>query len=64
MSKPQFVPVEFKEKLTQAMNERIRKVDDGWAVFPKKGGNRLGTHPTKKAALKQLAAIEISKLQK
>jgi hypothetical protein len=60
MPKPQFVPVEFKEKLTQAMNERIRKVDGEWVVYPAAGGNRLGTHPTKKAALKQLAAIEIS----
>jgi hypothetical protein len=57
----QFAPVDFKNHLVQAMNEKIRKVSDGWAVFPEKGGNRLGTHPTKKAALKQLAAIEISK---
>ena len=39
----------------------IQKDDNGWAVYPSKGGKRLGTHPTKKAALKQLAAIEISK---
>jgi hypothetical protein len=30
-------------------------------VYPKKGGDRLGTHDTKTAAEKQLAAIEISK---
>jgi hypothetical protein len=42
----------------------LRKVEDGWAVYPKKGGKRLGTHKTRKAALKQLAAIEISKHKK
>jgi hypothetical protein len=42
--------------------ERIVKLPDGkWAVYPKKGGKRLGTHDTKAGALKQLAAIEISK---
>jgi hypothetical protein len=41
--------------------EVIRKVDNDWVVYPKKGGKRLGTHKTKKAALKQLAAIEINK---
>ena len=64
MPKSQFVPVNFAAQLKQAMNERIQKVEDGWAVYPSKGGKRLGTHPTKKAALKQLAAIEISKRRK
>lgn len=58
---PQFVPVAFKNHLKNVMHEKIQKVDDGWAVYPSKGGKRLGTHPTKKAALRQLAAIEISK---
>ena len=53
----------FRKRLETAMQESIRKVDGGWAVYPSRGGKRLGTHPTKKAALKQLAAIEISKLQ-
>jgi hypothetical protein len=53
----------FRKHLETAMQESIRKVDGSWAVYPKGGGKRLGTHPTKKAALKQLAAIEISKLQ-
>lgn len=64
MSKPQFVPADFVAQLKQSMNEKIQKVEGGWAVYPKKGGKRLGTHPTKKAALKQLAAIEIAKHRK
>ena len=42
--------------------ERIVSLPDGrWAVYPKKGGKRLGTHDTKAGAMRQLAAIEISK---
>jgi len=45
--------------------EKIVKVDDNeYAVYPKRGGKRLGTHDTKKDAVKQLAAIEISKKEK
>ena len=62
--RPQFIPVDFKNHLKSVMMEKIQKVEDGWAVYPSKGGKRLGTHPTKKAALKQLAAIEISKQRK
>lgn len=62
--KPQFLPVDFKNHLKRVMTEKIQKVENGWAVYPSKGGKRLGTHPTKKAALKQLAAIEISKHRK
>ena len=61
---PQFVPVGFKDQLKQAMHETIRKIEGGYAVYPSKGGKRLGTHKTRKAALKQLAAIEISKHKK
>lgn len=43
------------------IKETIKKVDGKYAVYPKKGGHRLGTHKTKTAAQKQLAAIEISK---
>ena len=64
ISQPQFVPADFATQLKNAMNEKIQKVEDGWAVYPSKGGKRLGTHPTKKAALKQLAAIEIAKHRK
>jgi len=39
----------------------IKKIGSKWAVYPKKGGKRLGTHDSKEKALKQLKAIEISK---
>lgn len=48
-------------KLIDLISETIKKVDDKWVVYPKKGGKRLGTHDTKEKALKQLAAIEINK---
>jgi len=41
--------------------ETIKKVDGKWVVYPKSGGDRLGTHTTYKDALKQLQAIEASK---
>lgn len=42
--------------------EKIVALPGGkWAVYPKKGGKRLGTHDTKAGAVRQLAAIEISK---
>lgn len=53
-----------KEFGSKQMDETVKKVDGKYAVYPKKGGNRLGTHPTKKAAQKQMAAIEISKHKK
>lgn len=59
--KPQFVPADFKNHLQGMVSERIEHIDGKWIVKPKKGNHVLGTHPTKKAALKQLAAIEISK---
>ena len=59
--KPQFVPADFKNHLQGMVAERIEHRDGKWVVKPKKGNHILGTHPTKKAALKQLAAIEISK---
>lgn len=62
-----FVPsypmvIKTQDEMKDLMKEIIKKVADGkYAVYPKSGGKRLGTHPTKKAALKQLAAIEINK---
>lgn len=57
---------EFLDELDakKGVNERIEKVDGDYVVYPKKGGKRLGTHKTKKGALKQLAAIEISKARR
>lgn len=64
VSQPQFVPAGFKEQLKQLMPERIEHRAGKWIVKPSSGDRVLGTHPTKKAALKQLAAIEISKHRK
>jgi len=47
--------------MIKALNETIKKVDGKYVVYPKKGGDRLGTHDTYKDALKQLQAIEASK---
>lgn len=47
------------------MQETIRKVGtDKWAVFPKKGGKRLGTHDSKQSAENQLAAIHANEDKK
>ena len=62
--KPQFIPVDFKNHLKGMIDERIEQQDGNWVVKPKQGDHVLGTHPTKKAALKQLAAIEITKHRK
>ena len=64
MQQPQFVPADFGNHLKQLMPERIEQRDGKWVVKPSEGDRVLGTHPTKKAALKQLAAIEISKQKK
>lgn len=47
--------------LGESVQETIKKIGDEYVVYPKSGGDRLGTHKTKTAAEKQLAAIEISK---
>jgi hypothetical protein len=50
-----------KNQLRCLIQEVIKKVGDDYVLYPKKGGKRLGTHKTKKAAQKQDAAIQISK---
>jgi len=50
--------------LRELILEIIKKSGDEWIVYPKNGGKRLGTHKSKKAALRQLKAIEISKTNK
>ena len=53
---------ELRQLIRAVLLERIASLPDGkWAVYPKKGGKRLGTHNTKAGAVRQLAAIEISK---
>lgn len=48
-------------KLKYLIHEVIKKVGNEYVLYPKKGGKRLGTHKTRKAAQKQDAAIQISK---
>ena len=53
----------IKFKVVARVEETIRKIDGKYVVYPKKGGDRLGTHDSESGAKKQLAAIEISKSQ-
>ena len=64
MQQPQFVPVGFKNHLKQMMPERIEKTESGYFATTETG-RRLSKKPkSKKAALAQLAAVEISKHKK
>jgi hypothetical protein len=54
----------IEELIEQELEETIKKINHKYVVYPKKGGKRLGAHKTKKAAKKQLAAIEISKAKR
>jgi hypothetical protein len=61
MQQPQFVPSGFKNHLIQLMPERIEKTESGYFATSE-SGRRLSKSPkSKKAALAQLAAVEISK---
>ena len=51
----------FIKTQTKGVFETIKKVDGKYVVYPKRGGDRLGTHDTYNDALKQLQAIEASK---
>ena len=53
---------ELTEIVREVIRETIRKVDGKYVVYPEKGGKRLGTHSTKKAAEKQLTAIHLNKM--
>ena len=46
------------------LNEKIKKSGSGFIVTNKSGKKILGKHPSKKKALAQLQAIEISKASK
>jgi predicted methyltransferase len=48
----------------QEINEMIKKRGNKWVVTDKSGKKVLGTHPSREKALKQLQAIEISKMGK
>jgi len=64
MQQPQFVPVGFKNHLKQMMPERIEKTEAGYFATTEKGRRLSKTAKSKKAALAQLAAVEISKHKK
>jgi len=49
------------ELVREVVKETIRKVDGKYVVYPEKGGKRLGTHSSRKAAEKQLTAIHLNK---
>lgn len=46
----------------EALNEKILKRGSKWVVTDKSGKKVLGTHPSREKAVKQLQAIEISKM--
>ena len=61
MQQPQFIPAGFKNYMKQLMPERIEKTEAGYFATTETG-RRLSKKPkSKKAALAQLAAVEISK---
>jgi len=49
---------------TKSILERIEKRGKNFVVLPKEGDRVLGTHRSKKSAVKQIQAIEISKARR
>ena len=61
---PQFIPAGFKNHLKQIIPERIEKTKAGYFATTKTGKRLSQQAKTKRAALSQLAAIEIAKHRK
>ena len=61
MQQPQFIPVNFKNHLKKLMPERIEKTESGYFATTETGRRLSKQAKSKKAALSQLAAVEISK---
>jgi hypothetical protein len=64
MQQPQFVPAGFKNHLKQMMPERIEKTKAGYFATTETGRRLSKQAKTKRAALSQLAAVEIAKHKK
>ena len=64
MQQPQFVPAGFKNHLKKLMPERIEKTKAGYFATTKTGRRLSQQAKTKRAALSQLAAVEIAKHKK
>jgi hypothetical protein len=61
---PQFIPADFKNHLKKLMPERIEKTKAGYFATTKTGRRLSQQAKTKRAALSQLAAVEIAKHKK
>ena len=61
---PQFIPAGFKNHLKQIIPERIEKTKAGYFATTKTGRRLSQQAKTKRAALSQLAAVEIAKHKK
>ena len=64
MQQPQFIPAGFKNHLKKLMPERIEKTKAGYFATTETGRRLSKTPKSKKAALSQLAAVEIAKHKK
>ena len=64
MQQPQFIPAGFKNHLKKLMPERIEKTNAGYFATTETGRRLSKTPKSKKAALSQLAAVEIAKHKK